>query len=573
MTDLSQQSPNVSYATDAAGNVTGLVTPGGCLSAFGGTHVRATLLGDSITARNFQQGTPPVNSSSSGIGWNNWTNQLLGSPFVFMHNLGYSGDTTTGICSRVSSIQPNVQCVWLMAGTNDVNNCGATASGPVISAAYTLASNNIRAAVNALTASGKVVILATILPNDNWTATDNAGGPDARIPLLDNLNTFIKSLADGATVFVGDAFTALWDNTQPTARVSKSGTLNTSDKTHPTSKGCQLIALAMWAAAASAYSKCVPDVNIYDEFQPTYLLYNEFRSSTGGNAGTITNGTGTIADGWRSINNAGTPTFTINNSAAYTKNSNFVGHWARLPVGPNQFVQEFNVTSAVANDNPRLRNPSNSDFNNGGSVAASSQGIYAGAELFGEIEVSVANPVNLQEVSLTIICYLPLLVVTGSITASVLTVTASTPTNATVPVGSILSGTGITGGGATVVTQQLSANTYSVIGTTTAASTSITVYDNAQDVPYLTNINPVVGNTYLAVKAGTAGDSASSMAALTSGYSSVLRTPVMRIPENIYAAGAMNLIFAADIIFLGAGSADVKFARPRLWNRISGRIG
>ncbi len=457
------------------------------MSNLGLTHAKVALLGDSITVRaTLASGTPPANSVSAICPWN-WVNWLLGAPFVFVQNLAVSGDLTKGVMSRVSAIQPSVQCVFVLTGTNDVNSMSSSANQGTIDTTFTTVSGQIAAGIAALTAAGKKVVIATIPPNDYLTP-----GTDSRIELLDRLNTYIATLSSG-NVFVVDMFTAMWDSTQPTLRLAKTNHLN-SDKLHPTNLGAYYAGKAAITACTQAYNACVPNIDIYQDYQFCRPLYSEFRRSTGGSAGTISAGSGTIADGWRCLQNAGTATFTVDATGAYTPGSTFIGPWSRQPVSPDAYWQTFNVTAAAASDNPRLRLPATTDLNQSGNLQ---DGCFGGSEFFAEFEVLVSNPVNLQEVS---------------------------------------------------------------IGMEATFSVGTSPADQAYS-----------GTTYIRYKAGTATDSSSAGKALGEGYRAVIRTGVVRVPENI-STSAVSMLPYVDMIFNGAGSGTISIGRPRIWHKAAGRL-
>ena len=183
----------------------------------------------------------------------------------------------------------------------------------------------------------------------------------------------------------------MWDSAQPTVRVASSGAMN-ADGTHPTSAGALMFGASAKAALKAAFAQCYPDVNIYEGFHQQRILYNEFRRSTGGAAGTISAGSGTLADGWRCLQNAGTATFTVGATQAYSLSSDYVGP-AVAPVANDSYWQIFNITSAAASDNPRLRSPANSDISSSLNII---EGIFGGSEFFMEIDVDISSPVHLS---------------------------------------------------------------------------------------------------------------------------------------------------------------------------------
>jgi len=462
------------------------------MNPFSGSHVRVAMLGDSITARTFTAFHTGIATKASAIAPWNWANWMVGAPFVLAANLAYAGDTAKGIFSRVSSVPANTQIVFVMAGTNDVANLSSSANQAAIDAAYTTTSGYIQQGVAALVAAGKKVVISTILPNGNLSSDT-----DSRIQLLDRLNAAIEALASPSSVWVVDGFTALWDSAQPTLRVGMSGTFNSGgDIVHPTSAGAQLFGAAAIDALKEAYAACTPDVSLYDGYQPQRVLYSEFRRSTGGSAGTISAGSGTIADGWRCLQNAGTATFTVDATTAYSVSNNYVGQQKTAPASVDSYWQKFNVTAAANNDNPRLRLPANTDIINTGT---SIDGIFGGSEWFMEVDVLVEDPVNLKEIAIGGDCFF------------------------------------------TLGTSPIDQSTF--------------------------------GATFVRVEAGTSTDSSSTATAVPAGYRATLRTPVMRVPENVNATVDLQLIPFLDIKFLGAGSATVSFGRPRMWHKAFGRIG
>jgi len=84
---------------------------------------------------------------------------------------------------------------------------------------------------------------------------------------------------------------------------------------------------------------------------------------------------------------------------------------------------------------------------------------------------------------------------------------------------------------------------------------------------------PYMGTNYLRSDAASVMDSASSVYAFAEGFRAVLRTPVIRAPENINATVTQNLDYNFDMIFNGVGSALIWLGRPRLWIKRAGFLG
>lgn len=463
------------------------VKPNGAKTTLGATHVKVALLGDSITARATISGAPPVGLSASATAVWHCANWMVGAPFVIAQNLGYSGDSARGIMSRVPSVRSDVQCVFVMAGTNDVISMSAGANQATIDATYTTVSGYIGGGVAALSAAGKVVVISTILPNNALTPNT-----DSRIQLLDRLNAYIVSLATSNRIFVVDGFASMWDSALPTVRVAVSGALN-ADGTHPTSAGALLFGEKAKESLKAAFGQCYPDADLYEGFHQMRILYNEFRRSTGGAAGTISAGSGTLADGWRCLQNAGTATFTVDATQAYSLSTDYVGP-SVAPVSNDSYWQVFNITTAAASDNPRLRLPGNSDISNSLNVI---EGVFGGSEYFMEMDVEITSPINLTEVSIGAEC-------------------------------NFTSGTSPTD-------------------------------------------QPAYGTTYIRTSAGSGTDSASAATPIPGSVRYMLRTPVHRVPENLNGSVSITMGPFADMKFGGAGSATVKFGRPRLWHKPTSR--
>ncbi len=450
------------------------------------SHVSAVAIGDSLTARGRYQSTV---SSSSALGMWNWANWLIGAPFVFRSNMGVSGDVTRSIMTRIAAIPKDVGLVFVMSGTNDVLSMSSVANQATIDSTYDNVSAYLSTGVAALVAAGKTVVIGTIIPNNAYSADT-----DSRIQLLDRLNAHIATLA-GSRVFVVDAFSAIWDSAQPTLRVAQAGTMH-SDGTHMTAVGAMKVGIAAMPAAKLAYAAASKNYQLYDDFQLAWQLYSGFRSGTGGVAAVKSNGTGTLADGWRSINNAGTATFTLDNSAAYSVSADYVGPWAEAPAGIDDHWQEFNITAAANADNPRLRLPATNSISNSGSFPDT---LLGGDQFFAEIDVWVTAPINLKEIALKLV---------GNWTA----------------------------------------------GTSPADQ-------------------PFIGTTTMQAQCGTVADSSTDTYAYPDGFRAVYRTPILRVPENINTTAAQTLDFNADMVFNGAGSANIKFGRPRIWHKMNGFVG
>lgn len=454
-------------------------------------HVALMLIGSSHVNRNFDSSSLAAQIILPMAGFLNWANWSIGAPFVFQHRGGVSGDLAASIFSRLSYIPASVEAVAIMSPfTNDLLAFSDASTANQIDAEYARLSTLLSNAVNSLNVSGKKVLLSTEFPNSAYSV----GG--SRAKLLFKLNTFTLSLVS-PTVFVGDLFTSLWDATQPTGALYAAG-MSPSDGTHVGNAGAFTAgtSASMQAAMRGLYSACTPNIDIYDGFQPVQILYGSFRSGTGGTAAVKTNGTGNLADGWRSINNAGTAVFTLDNTELYVPDTtNMVGPWVSKPTAPENFWQTFNISSAALNDNPRLRYvtlPANSSVD-------IHEGAFGGDQFFMEVEARITGATNLRDVMPNI---------------------GSFWTNGTTPA----------------------------------------------DLAFM-------GTAGSSVSAGYGRSFSLTDAIPAASWRAAFRTPVMRLPENINGALAISILPEIDMIFAGAGAANISFAQPRVWHKAHGRIG
>lgn len=441
-----------------------------------GTHVKLSIIGDSLTANtSFYGGI----SSNLGAGFWNWANWMIGAPFE-LYKIGIPGARVKSIFSCIASIPANIQAVAIMAGTNDVYGTSSSSTQEQIDAIFATVSADITSCINNLIAARKKILISTIPPCDAYSVST-----DARIQLLDRLNTFILSL-ESNTILVVDSFTAVWDSTLPTVRMFKSGCAS-ADGIHITASGAMLIGVEAKDKFKTLYNMCYNDIDIYSEYYNARSLYNSFRSGTGGNAPIKTHGTGTLADGWRSRNVTGTATFTLANTESYSISSEYIGHSASVANDKEEYFQEVNISSASASDQIRLEN--SVQISNSTSFP---ELIVGGFRVFGELDVMILSPINLQSVTLNIVNFF---------------------TQGTSPV----------------------------------------------DMAY-------INGSYISVSAGESSGAGLSIHPMQAGnIRYMLRTPVLRSPENINSTLAQTLYFNIDTIFFGTGSAIIKFGRPRLY--------
>ena len=459
----------VTFKKDANNNPIGLATGSGGRFNFGYTHVCLGVTGDSISERaTYGMGLPLIGSPS--ITPLTCCNEVIGSPFYFSHNVAVGGDTLLGAGSRISSIPSHVQVISDNSGINDINN--STASAATMFA-------KIVATATSVINSGRIFIRPTLMACDHSTAPQGV-----RLLALNALILTLPSMFPGK-VFVPDWFAATWNGvTSGTGVAAITGYLDPADGVHPMvpcSIACAVHPTSI-AAFKSAYSMCIPDINIYQGFQVNRSLYTDFRRSTGGQVGT-NNGvmTGTIGDDYQAVLLHGSPTCALDATQAYTSNPNFIGPWNNAAQSIDSYWQYMTFGTTAAADIASLYNMT--AINN--TPASLRDGLYAGAEVFMECEVDVQSPANLSDVYFQ-------------------------------------------------------------------ASVALNVGTPTYDIPAYGNANGGYVGTSAGTREGTANVSTVSMGACRR----VLRTPVIRVPENIQSP-VVTLTKTLNARFIGNGSGTI----------------
>ena len=293
----------VTYATDASGNITGLA---GYPNQ--STQNKIVLLGDSITARNYQ-----ANASQNqydGTGYFTWANALLSQRFLLINEAGVSGNSLTAMAARVQTevlaYKPNY-CL-LMGGIND-------AAGSV---AYTTSKTAIDSIVSAVLGAGITLILCTATPS---TQLDTA----TKIAALYRINNYYRQLAQTYTgIILADTYAAWADpdnDGQPASGM-------TSDGTHPTYLGAANLGRALFEAL-----QYVVPVSQYPQSQNSLL----------GNTGNL------VRNGMLSGNNASGANGYVNGTAGNTGTG--PNNWATSRTGT-----AASVSSKVARTDWRAGN-------------------------------------------------------------------------------------------------------------------------------------------------------------------------------------------------------------------------
>jgi len=369
----------------------------------------------------------------------------------------------------------------VLSGINDVNNLSSSANAAAVTAlveSLVGVSGSIRLGLTRLKASGFNVAVATVPPNNGWTAGDS------RISALDQVNAWIlNAVTDGYADELLDLFTVCWDSTQPTARVFKTG--YTTDGTHLSNVAGLMGGLAFKDQMKRMYYRAGAPSGLIRNRQNQCQHIGAMRTISGVTSTISTGGSGTQASGWRSLRGAGSPTWTAS-LEDYSPHADYVGPSA-LMLGFDEKRQVYAITSTAAND--AVRTQLNTQF----AAQLGNPGISAGDEIFATLEVEVSSPVALREIMLQAIAY---------------------PTAGTAPADQPYS------------------------SSTGQSRTSA-------------GVNSVALTSY----------------AIPQGFRAVMRTPNVRVAENISNPTTMTAQIFCDAVFTDVGSATVKVGRPQFWRK------
>jgi lysophospholipase L1-like esterase len=245
------------------------------------SHIKVALLGDSITVRNFGgQYAPYIRNTAIGI-WN-WVNWLVGSPFVF-RNFGLSGDLIAGIAARSSNIPADIKVVFLLGGINDIA-FGVASAVSIFSTLQSLVDN--------LAASGKYVLISTVLPHNSLTAP--------QLARLLELNGYIRTMRNA---YVIDGFAFMGGSVITGA--CNANYMNT-DNIHPTALGAQVFGLGAMTAGRLCALANTYNTSPFETYDVVDKTYSGFRTGTNGTLGQVTAPcTGVAPDGWQLYRVAG----------------------------------------------------------------------------------------------------------------------------------------------------------------------------------------------------------------------------------------------------------------------------
>lgn len=372
---------------------TALVRPDGGREVLSGLCFRpGVLLGDSLTGQHaaYGAGVPTVGSQGP---WN-WANWLVGAPFDLDTIYGVSGALAADIFSRTWMIPPTINAVFVVAGTNDVFGVSAVADAATRDAAVTALTGTIAAGLAVLRTAGKTIAIATIPPNNAYTAGDS------RIDVLDRVNAYIATTVSlGLADYVMDLFASCWDSAAPTTRVYKTNHNSSADGTHLSNLGAQAAGIDFIAGMQGMYRKSSGASPWIDLALHPLQQYSTMRVISGVSSTISTGGSGTpatdMAGGWRSLRGAGTPTW-VCSIVDRTTPANWVGPMSLLGVGEK--FQKYVVTAGAAGDTVRTQLVS--------AIAANtSTGISYGDTIACGADVLIESPSGLNQTMLQAIAY------------------------------------------------------------------------------------------------------------------------------------------------------------------------
>lgn len=341
------------------------------------------LLGDSITGQHAAFGTGNPWTGSQGP-WN-WANWLVGAPFDLDFIAGVSGAVAVDIFARAWTIPPTIPVVFVIAGTNDVLAVSSSANLAARDAAVTAITGTIAAGLAALRSVNKVIAISTIPPNNAYTAGDS------RIDVLDRVNAYIATTVSlGLADAVMDLFTATWDSTAPTTRVYKTGYSN--DGTHLTNLAGYTAGASFISSMQNLYAISSGASSWFDQLLLPCQQFSTMRVISGISSTISTGGSGTaatdMAAGWRSLRNAGTPTW-VCSIVDRTTPTNWVGPMAVM--GGSEKMQKYVITATAASDVVRTQLATALAANSSAAALSFGDTIAFGAE------VMVESPVNLTQ--------------------------------------------------------------------------------------------------------------------------------------------------------------------------------
>jgi len=356
--NLAQLTTTPSGGVAIVGSVETKINPGGQTLA---------VLGDSISNQNI------ATDDFSENGFAVWASVLSNGGLVFSPslNFGVSGDTTTQMLARISSVVAAAPSYCtVLGGTNDL---GTGAGDATVS--YATITGNLQTIYTTLLNAGICVIAIPILPKAglNLSTTKTA--------LLNRVNEWIRRYCMSSTsnIVLADPFESLVDYTkttgEPIGGYAGGVTSVTVDGTHPNKRGGYLfgktIVDALGSRIAPMRTIMQSPADAYDAtYNPTgNLLANGMFSGTAGT--NSTGSSGSVGGSW-TASRAGGTTGTI----VASKTSKTLSNGQTVP-------QQTLVVTA----------PAGSSIETLGLTSASiTTGFTAGVDtIYGELEVGVSG--------------------------------------------------------------------------------------------------------------------------------------------------------------------------------------
>lgn len=222
----------------------------------------------------------------SDRGWFNWANMLLGWPFEIVHNAAVGGDRATALDAHITNDVVPYDADWVLISSG-INDIAADTSAATVA-------NTLIAACNRLLANGRKVLLCTIVPLHNGSASYSVARAHALLVVNRTLIAYARATQG---VWLADLFGPMVDPSQSVMTI-KSGY---GDGIHPYAIGGYAIGAKFAADFANLYPQ---QLSLPQSASEDYAVNSaEPQINTNplmlGTAGTLSGGpTGTVADGW-----------------------------------------------------------------------------------------------------------------------------------------------------------------------------------------------------------------------------------------------------------------------------------
>ncbi len=317
------------------------VTAGGFFYIPSGTANRGIILGlkpntapfsvktDTVTVSGTLTATKAVTYGHAG-----WVEALLGTVLEDVYNYGISGDTSTGVLSRLPQVLASrAKIIVLMIGINDIDGTNATTAAATLATLLTNLLDETTGICAQIINSGKFLVLGTIAAGTDATTYKAAAVYEA--------NFAIKQFAQKFGIDVFDCYAQTVDPVSSTA--AHISDRLTSDNLHINAKGGFLIANR---EIVPILQKMVPQNR---KRVSSALLYDATLSPRGnrfirgkflGTAGTLNTGvTGTVPTGVTLVRGNGTTTTCVSTApqdgSPVARADKVPGNWWRLVITGN----------------------------------------------------------------------------------------------------------------------------------------------------------------------------------------------------------------------------------------------